>query len=400
VALKDKEQQRDVEREVGELEVRLDRLRQLYDQYFLGFEKLVPDVARKDVERRVEVLRREQIRNTALRFRFTVITQKLNTYQSYWYRTCRQIEEGTFKRHVQKALKKFGPNAGKKRDDIELDIDVDLDELEAQVADDMAEVSDEGDGNRLSDEDRRILEEVEAELRGEKKKPASERPAMKAPARGQLPQPVVRKHIEVEEDDEDEDLPTNRPPAGVDIPDVAIPKQASLPSMNGGGSQRRIPVAAAADSSLDGTPPIAPAPAGPRPAIRKTGDPTKPLQRIVPGKMGPVMPNVPAAPAPPPPQQPPPAATSQSRIALPIPGKAARAGQAPVNNVPKAAVPPRTVARPPGKRNTQPPKKGSIRPRANSKPPPPLPSSMSQRPRAPSLTDLMDATKNDKEQKK
>ena len=36
-----------------ELENRLERLRALYEQYFLGFEKIEPAVARKDVDRRI-----------------------------------------------------------------------------------------------------------------------------------------------------------------------------------------------------------------------------------------------------------------------------------------------------------------------------------------------------------
>ena len=43
---------------VAELEVRLERLRSLYQQYFLGFEKMPPAVVHKDVERRLQVLRK------------------------------------------------------------------------------------------------------------------------------------------------------------------------------------------------------------------------------------------------------------------------------------------------------------------------------------------------------
>ena len=64
-----------------ELENRLDRLRALYEQYFLGIEKIEPSVQRKDVDRRFWMLRREQIRNTARRFRLQTITQRYNTFQ-------------------------------------------------------------------------------------------------------------------------------------------------------------------------------------------------------------------------------------------------------------------------------------------------------------------------------
>ncbi len=269
---------------VAELETRLDRLRQLYDQYFLGYEKLEPQVPRKDVERRVEVLRREQIRNTALRFRFTVVTQKLNTYQSLWHRTCRAIEDGTFKRHMVKAQKRFGPNAGagKKGADIELDIDVDLGELEAEVASDM---------DAISDEERRILAKVEAELRGESIPTDTERPAARP----------SKRRIVVEEDEEDDDMPTNRPPASMDTGDVVIPKSPNVP-----GVERSHTAAPFGNS---------------RPNIRKT-DPGAPraaarLNRNTPPPFdphSPVMPKVPSAP-------PPAMRESASKIALPVPGR-------------------------------------------------------------------------------
>lgn len=128
---------------IGELEERVDRLRNIYEQYFLGFEKLEPTVPRKDVDRRFALLRKEQIRNTAMRFRFQVVTQKYNTYAMHWTRICRQIEEGTYKRHIRKAKARFGDGAreldrGSDRD-ISIDIDmgdfdsIDMDEVLAQA---------------------------------------------------------------------------------------------------------------------------------------------------------------------------------------------------------------------------------------------------------------------------
>jgi hypothetical protein len=98
----------ETERYVGDLEIAVDRLRSLYEQYFMGIEKLEPTVPRKDVDRRIHVLRKEQIRNTAQRFRFQMILQKYNTYQTHWMRICREIENGTYKRHLLKARQRFG----------------------------------------------------------------------------------------------------------------------------------------------------------------------------------------------------------------------------------------------------------------------------------------------------
>ena len=63
----------ELDAELEELENRLERLRALYDQYFLGIEKIEPSIARKDVDRRIWTLRREQIRNTARRFRLQTL---------------------------------------------------------------------------------------------------------------------------------------------------------------------------------------------------------------------------------------------------------------------------------------------------------------------------------------
>jgi hypothetical protein len=91
-----------------ELELRLERLRALYEQYFMGLEKIEPGIARKDVDRRIYVLRREKIRNTAKRFKLQTIIQRYNTFQQYWQRICREIENGTYKRHLLKAQKNSG----------------------------------------------------------------------------------------------------------------------------------------------------------------------------------------------------------------------------------------------------------------------------------------------------
>ena len=90
---------------IDELETRLERLRALYEQYFMGIERIEPAIARKDVDRRIYVLRREKIRNTAKRFKLQTIIQRYNTFQQYWQRICREIENGTYKRHLLKAQK-------------------------------------------------------------------------------------------------------------------------------------------------------------------------------------------------------------------------------------------------------------------------------------------------------
>ncbi len=99
----------ELDQALEDLEVRLERLRALYEQYFLGFEKIEPAVARKEVDRRIYVMRREKIRNTGKRFKLQTLIQRYNTFQQYWQRICREIENGTYKRHLLRAERQLSP---------------------------------------------------------------------------------------------------------------------------------------------------------------------------------------------------------------------------------------------------------------------------------------------------
>jgi len=129
---------REVEALLTELESRTDRLRALYEQYFLGFERLEPQVVRKDVERRMQALLRVPFRNTALRFRFTMLQQRYNTYQTYWMRTCRKIEDGTYKRQLQRLKAKDADilrNVEAAKEDMAIEI-AEVDDLDVDFEED------------------------------------------------------------------------------------------------------------------------------------------------------------------------------------------------------------------------------------------------------------------------
>jgi len=99
---------KEVDQALEELESRIERLKALYEQYFMGIEKLEPLVPRKDVDRRIMILRREQVRNTAQRFKFNTLVQRYNSFQQYWARVAREIENGTYHRDVARAAARFG----------------------------------------------------------------------------------------------------------------------------------------------------------------------------------------------------------------------------------------------------------------------------------------------------
>jgi len=87
-------------------ETRLDRLRALYDLFFQGLERTEPAQLRKDFERILTTLRKDQPRNTALRFRFQMLVQRNVTLSSMWRKVMQQIEDGTYRRDVLRARRR------------------------------------------------------------------------------------------------------------------------------------------------------------------------------------------------------------------------------------------------------------------------------------------------------
>ncbi len=92
----------------------LERLKTLYEQYFLGIQKQAPGYIHNDVERKLRDLTQLNIRNTGLRYRLATLQQKFGSYNSYWRRTLRQIENGTYTRN----LAKIGREAARSGSDI------------------------------------------------------------------------------------------------------------------------------------------------------------------------------------------------------------------------------------------------------------------------------------------
>jgi hypothetical protein len=94
------------EASLAQAETALRRLRALYDQFFQGVERVEPRIPREEMERLLQRLGRGQPRNTALRFRYNQLRQRFLTYNTYWKRISRQIEEGTYKRDVLRAQRR------------------------------------------------------------------------------------------------------------------------------------------------------------------------------------------------------------------------------------------------------------------------------------------------------
>ena len=92
-----------LEEELKILEVRLKQLRLDYEQYFLGSRPREPQQARSEIQKAMVRLSSTPIQNTALRFKFNGINQRFQVFKRQWDTTLRQIEDGTYGRHVFKA---------------------------------------------------------------------------------------------------------------------------------------------------------------------------------------------------------------------------------------------------------------------------------------------------------
>ncbi|HBQ11378.1 MAG TPA: hypothetical protein DEF51_09480 [Myxococcales bacterium] len=126
-------------------EVKLKRLKALYEQYFQGIERIEPLIVRKDLDRTFKNLHKNRPRNTAARFKLNQLQASYNTYQTYWGRIARQIEEGTYERGVRRAKRRRGRGAAAadrevKEFELDLEADLDLDANDLFGEDELASV--------------------------------------------------------------------------------------------------------------------------------------------------------------------------------------------------------------------------------------------------------------------
>ena len=91
-----------VEETLDTIDKTLERVKTLYEQYFLAIQKQPPAFLHNEIERKLRDLTQLQIRNTGLRYRLATLQQKFGAYNSYWKRTLRQIENGTYVRNLSK----------------------------------------------------------------------------------------------------------------------------------------------------------------------------------------------------------------------------------------------------------------------------------------------------------
>lgn len=101
-----------VEARLEEMERRLDRLRTLYESFFMGVERTPPNTPRRDLNRLMLEMQQVPIGKATTRFRFQALLQRWVQLTTYWNRTMREIEAGTYRRDLARAQRHIASRGG------------------------------------------------------------------------------------------------------------------------------------------------------------------------------------------------------------------------------------------------------------------------------------------------
>jgi hypothetical protein len=85
------------------LEIKLNQLKLDYEKYFIGTRPTEPAQLRSEVQKAVIKFSNTRLTNSALRFKFNSVNGRYQAFKRQWDTILRQIEAGTYKRHVFKA---------------------------------------------------------------------------------------------------------------------------------------------------------------------------------------------------------------------------------------------------------------------------------------------------------
>ncbi len=85
------------------LEIKLNQLKLDYEKYFIGTRPTEPVQLRSEIQKAIIKWSNTRITNSALRFKFNSLNGRYQAFKRQWDTILRQIEAGTYKRHVFKA---------------------------------------------------------------------------------------------------------------------------------------------------------------------------------------------------------------------------------------------------------------------------------------------------------
>ncbi len=92
------DERKDISDELDDLMDAMKRLEIRYEQYFSGTEKREPMQERERITYRIRRLMNLSVTQTDLRFRIASVSSRFNTYNQYWTRILRLMDEGRYHR--------------------------------------------------------------------------------------------------------------------------------------------------------------------------------------------------------------------------------------------------------------------------------------------------------------
>lgn len=95
--------------ELDKLEEDIRRLKNRYDQFFSGINKVPPSFERHQVESYIHEISKQKMRDNTRRFRFNTILSRYNQFREMWGRKMREREEGPLDFRRRQALMNADP---------------------------------------------------------------------------------------------------------------------------------------------------------------------------------------------------------------------------------------------------------------------------------------------------
>ncbi|MEK6598807.1 MAG: MXAN_5187 C-terminal domain-containing protein [Deltaproteobacteria bacterium] len=80
------------------LDVKINKLKVGYEQYFAKVLKKEPAALRDEIDRIILKYSNQPTTNTSLKFRYSTLTSKYTSYKQFWDRILRRIEDGNYER--------------------------------------------------------------------------------------------------------------------------------------------------------------------------------------------------------------------------------------------------------------------------------------------------------------
>jgi hypothetical protein len=93
----------DLRAELDRLDAMIADLKKQYEMYFTGLLPLAPEKPHAEVKRKIRELLKAPFKTPAFSFRLKTLEGRYSTFNTYWQRTLKQREEGTYSKDVFKA---------------------------------------------------------------------------------------------------------------------------------------------------------------------------------------------------------------------------------------------------------------------------------------------------------